>query len=120
MQPIRMPQGTMSASFSMTELMHIVSDPIPPVSSSEGMSATAGDGSEPSLLHAVDSPLVASTCFYMDDIFLVILPLTQPSAFYRITFFLGSSGLRLDCLLRSLFSLQIKLRRAYSFRRGRG
>ena len=64
----------MSASFSITELMHVVLGPIPPVSSSLGVSEstvsiTGADGYEPSLLHAMDSPFVAPTCFYIDDIF---------------------------------------------------
>src|SRR5215469_630394 len=57
LQPTRMPQGTGSAGFTMTELMNIAFGPIP------------DPYPEPSLLHTDDPIGVPHMVFYMDDLF---------------------------------------------------
>lgn len=94
LQPTRMPQGTMTAGFSVIELMHIVLGYLPPVPlelrshSALGsrplencglhigiddvttmLPSDGSDGSEPSLLHATGSSQMPPVFLYMDDIF---------------------------------------------------
>jgi transposase InsO family protein len=66
LQPTRMPQGSVTASFSMNELMYLVLGTIPKSPQAE----EAGyDDSEPSLLSSTSPDKLPGTCFYMDDIF---------------------------------------------------
>ena len=57
LQPTRMPQGSRSASFTMSELMNIAMGPIPEPNSEE------------SLLHASTFTTPPPLVFYMDDLF---------------------------------------------------
>jgi hypothetical protein len=91
---MRMPQGTVTAGFSVTELMHIVLGYLPPVPlelrshSALGsrplkncdlhigiddvtttLPSDGSDGSEPSLLLATGSSQMPPVFFYMDNIF---------------------------------------------------
>ena len=66
LQPTRMPQGSITAAFSMTELMYIALGAIP--RSERGISE-GYDDSEPSLLMASSPNGLPRSVFYMDDIF---------------------------------------------------
>lgn len=55
LQPTRMPQGTRTSSFTMTEMMNIALGPIPE------------PFPEPSLLHSVDKDTLPPVAFYVDD-----------------------------------------------------
>jgi hypothetical protein len=61
-----MPQGSITAAFSMTELMFIALGAIP---QSEKGALEEYNDSEPSLLASSSPEELSRSCFYMDDIF---------------------------------------------------
>jgi len=61
LQPCRMPQGSHTAGFSLTELMYLVLGEIPPNDDRVGQ--------EPSLLTGETENTLPPCCFYMDDVF---------------------------------------------------
>ncbi len=68
LQPTRLPQGSQSATFGLTQCMNIALGAIPKLP--DGMVTTEGkDGSEPSLLHQSHPDESDKLKFYMDDIF---------------------------------------------------
>lgn len=66
LQPLRMPQGTRSAGFSMTEMMYLVLGEIPPLPAVGGEDPV---GFEPSFLIPPEEDKLPKCSFYMDDIF---------------------------------------------------
>ena len=65
LQPTRMPQGSVTSAFSMTELMYIVFGAIPSLPQEDGSFSSP----EPSLLQGTEGDELPQTKFYMDDIF---------------------------------------------------